>query len=86
MSTSWRSFKLLKSRVWVLSSFPAVADPSIVEQWRVPVLLAKRVAELAVFPHVHTPTRSLEFLQRLFPPNLRLEGQNLSPQLHVLKS
>ena len=40
--------------------FPVVADPSNLEQWRVPFPLAKRVAEL-VFPFViHTP-KPLEF-------------------------
>ena len=52
--------KLLQVQVWVLSCFPVVADPSTVEQWRVPFPLAKRVAVL-VFPLViHTP-KSLEF-------------------------
>ena len=41
--------KLLQVQVWVLSCFPVVADPSTVEQWRVPFPLAKRVAVL-VFP------------------------------------
>ena len=46
--------------VWVLSCFPVVADPSTVEQWRVTLPVAKRVAEL-VFPLVVHAPKSLEF-------------------------
>ena len=54
------NIKLLQLQVWVLSCFSVVADPSTVEQWRVPFPLAKRVAVL-VFPlDIHTP-KSLEF-------------------------
>ena len=52
--------KLLQVHVWVLSCFPVVADPSTVEQWRVPFPLAKRVAVL-VFPLVIHMPKSLEF-------------------------
>ena len=52
--------KLLQVHVWVLSCFPVVADPSTVEQWRVPFPLAKRVAVLVFSLVIHTP-KSLEF-------------------------
>ena len=61
----------------MLSCFPVVADPSTLEQCRVPFPLAKRVAEL-VFPLVvHTP-KSLELALNAYFPDLCLEGQNLS--------
>ena len=62
----------------MLSCFPVVADPSTVEQWRVPFPLAKRVAEL-VFPHVVHMPKSLELPLHLFSPIYAcMEGQNLS--------
>ena len=62
-SKSWRLNCCSPSLSAVL--FPVVADPSNLEQWRVPFPLAKQVADL-VFPFVvHTP-KPLEFSQRLF--------------------
>ena len=58
------TIQLLKSKFE--SCFPVLADPSTVEQWRVPSPLAKRVAELT-FPLVVQTPKSLEFSSRLFP-------------------
>ena len=60
--------KLLKCKLKCCPVFScSMQILSTMEQWRVPVKLAKRVAEL-VFPLViHTP-KSLEFPQRLFSP------------------
>ena len=44
------------------------------EQWRVPVKLAKRVAEL-VYPLVISTPKSLEFPQRLFSPICAWKGK-----------
>ena len=63
-------------QVWVLSCFPVVADPSTVEQWRVPFPLAKRVAKL-VSPLSFTCQSRSNSLNAYFS-DLCLEGQNLS--------
>ena len=68
-------------QVWVLSCFPAVADPDTVEQlseqWRVPFPLAKRVAEF--FPLLFIRWSRSNSLNAYFP-DLCLEEQNLSSQ------
>ena len=60
----------------MLSCFPVVADPSTVEQWRVPFPLAKRVAKL-VSPLSFTCQSRSNSLNAYFS-DLCLEGQNLS--------
>ena len=59
-----------------MSCFPVVADPSTVEQWRVPFPLAKRVAKL-VSPLSFTCQSRSNSLNAYFS-DLCLEGQNLS--------
>ena len=86
MCVSFEMACLWRRPVYKMSSIP-----SIVEQWRVPFPLAKRVAEL-VFPLVvHTP-KSLEFSQSLFPrfvfemlkPIVRAQNSSITVPFHPI--
>ena len=82
----WFTFKSWRLNSWSprwspVRLFPVVADPSTVEQWRVPFPLAKRVAEL-VFPLLFLRRSRSSSLNAYFP-DLCLEGQNLSSQYYT---
>lgn len=77
----WFTFKSWRLNCWSprwspVRLFPVVADPSTVEQWRVPFPLAKRLAKL-VSPLSFTCQSRSNSLNAYFS-DLCLEGQNLS--------